>query len=361
MEGDTCLDGRIIKPPALQPGDTIGIIAPSWCGPATFPHRVERGVDFLQSLGYTVVVAPHTFGRRGYLSGSPQERVADIHALFADPQVRAIISAIGGDHSCQLLPLLDWDLIRRNPKIVLGYSDMTVLNLAIHARTGLVTFNGPAVMTDLGEFPRPYPYTVDALQRVLTWVQAPGAVQAAREWTEEFQEWETQEDLRRPRTMQPSTGWVWLKGGRGEGQLLGGCLESMQHLRGTPYWPCFERAILFFETAEEVPSPEWVDGVLQDYENMDVLPRLQGLLIGRPYGYSHEQKREMVEVVLARTEQYDFPIVMDLDFGHTAPQMTLPIGCRAAIDVPRRRLTLIEAAVSPRGALTMGSRDEAAP
>lgn len=338
-----------MKAPALRPGDTIGVIAPSWCGPATFPHRVERGAAYLESLGYRVVVAPHAYGRRGYVSGTPEERVADIHALVADRAVRVIVSAIGGNHTCHLLPLLDWDLIRRNPKIFIGYSDMTVLNLAVHARTGLVTFNGPHLMTDLGEYPAPYPYTVEYLRRALTTPEPIGAITPAAEWTEEFQDWAARDDLRRPRELRPSPGWTWLKGGCTEGWLVGGCFESMEHLRGTPYWPDMGGAILFVETAEDAPGPDWVDAVLQDYENMGVLGGLRGLLVGRPLGYTDEQKEQLRAVVLERTARYDFPIVTDMDFGHTAPQFTLPNGCRARIDTAEESFVVTEASVAVPG------------
>lgn len=335
-----------MKPPLLRPGDTIGIIAPSWCGPATFPHRVERGKRFLEALGYRVVVAPHTYGRRGYVSGTPEERAADIHQLFSDPTVGAIIAAIGGDHSCHLLPLLDWELIRRHPTIFTGFSDVTVLNLALYAHTGLTTFNGPAIMTDFAEFPAPFPYTIEYWQRAVGRPEAVGPIRPAAEWTEEFLDWETGEDLKRPRRRRPSPGWSWLKGGRAVGRLVGGCLESMQHLRGTPYWPDFDGAILFFETSEVVPTPEWVDAVLQDYDNMGVFGQLSGLLVARPYGYTDAQKEQLRAVVLERTRRYAFPIVTDLDFGHTAPQFTLPIGCRAELATTERHFAIVEAAVA---------------
>ncbi len=335
-----------MKAPALRPGDTIGVIAPSWCGPATFPHRVERGKAYLEALGYRVVVAPHAYGCRRYVSGTPEERVADIHALVTDPAVRVIISAIGGDHSCHLLPLLDWDLIRRNPTIFIGYSDMTVLNLAIYAQTGLTTFNGPHLMTDFGEFPAPLAYTVEYLRRALTTAEPIGTITPAREWTEEFQDWAAQDDLKRPRACWPSPGWTWLKGGRAEGRLVGGAIESMGHLRGTPYWPRMDGAILFIETTEEVPGPDWVDAALQDYENMGVLGKLRGLLVGRPIGYTDEQKEQLRAVLLERTARYSFPIVTDMDFGHTAPQFTLPIGCQARIDSTEESLVVTEAAVT---------------
>jgi muramoyltetrapeptide carboxypeptidase len=341
-----------VKPPALRPGDAIGVIAPSWCGPAAFPHRVERGKEALEALGYHVLVAPRAWGQRAWVSGTPEERAADLHAMFADPAVRMIIAAIGGDHCCHLLPFLDWELIRRNPKVFIGFSDVTVLNLAIYVRTGLVTFNGPALMTDFGEYPAPFSYTVDSFLRTVGVAKPAGAIEPAREWTEEFLDWATQDDLRRPRAMQGSPGWTWLKGSHAEGKLVGGCLESLEHLRGTPYWPDLEGSILFLETSELAPPPERVDAMLQDYENMGVFAQIHGLLLGRPYRYSDAQKQELHAVLLERTRRYSFPIIADMDFGHTAPQLTLPIGCQATIDVPQRRFALTEAAVMARDEFT---------
>ncbi len=147
------------KAPRLQPGDTVGIVSPSWGGGARYPHRIERGAAHLRSLGFRVKIAPHALNSIGYVSDTPENRAADIHAMFLDPEVTAIIASIGGDHSCHLLPLLDFDLIAAHPKIFMGYSDITVLNVAISAQTGLVTFNGPALMTDFAEYPAMLEYT----------------------------------------------------------------------------------------------------------------------------------------------------------------------------------------------------------
>lgn len=338
----------MIRPRALRPGSTVGVVAPSWCGPAVAPHRVERGKAFLESLGYRVRLAPHLFARTGWTAGMPKERARDLMGFFTDDGVDAIWAAIGGDHACQLLPHLDWSLIAAHPKVHIGFSDITVLNVAIWAMTGLVTFNGPALMDEIAECPAPPEYAVRALQRVVGTAAPAGAVEPAAAWTEERLDWTTGADLARARAYRPSKGWTWLRGGRAEGVLVGGCLDSLQHLRGTPYFPRaadLAGAILFWETSEDKPSPEWVDGVLQDYENMGVLAQLGGMLVGRPYGYSDAEKGVLREVILDRTRRYRFPIVTDMDFGHTAPQMTLPVGCRARIDGDGRTFAIVEAAV----------------
>src|SRR3712207_6462215 len=130
---------------------------------------------------------------------------------------------------------------------------------------------------------------------------------------------------------------------------VGGCLESLQHLRGTPYWPDlgqWEEAILFFETSEEKPTPSTVDGILMDYENMGVLERIRGLLVGRPYAYTPEERRELREVVLERTRRYGFPVVADMDFGHTSPMFMLPRGGGGRSSARRERFEIAGAAVN---------------
>jgi muramoyltetrapeptide carboxypeptidase LdcA involved in peptidoglycan recycling len=335
-----------LKPQRLRPGDTVGIVSPSWYGGPAYAHRIERGVAHLEALGFTVKIAPHALNAAGYVSDTPEHRAADIHAMFADPEVRAIIATIGGDHSCHLLPLLNWDLLRANAKIFMGFSDITVLNVAIWKMTGLVTFNGPSLMTDWAEYPRMPEYSEKYALRALCMAEPVGNVEPAPWWTEEYLDWRTKADLTRPRERRLSTGWSWLRGGRAEGILMGGCIESLQHVRGTGYWPDWQGAILFLETSEEQPNPATVDAILMDYENMGVLAQIHGLLVARPYGYSDEERAQLHDVIRERTQNYDFPIVADLDFGHTTPIFTLPIGCRAAIDGDARRFIITEAAVT---------------
>jgi len=334
-----------VRPPRLRKGDTVGIVSPSWGGGAEYPHRVERGVEYLESSGFRVRIAPHAMNSVGYVSDTAHNRASDIHAMFGDPEVRAIVATIGGDHSCHLLPLLDFDLIRKYPKIFMGYSDVTVLNVAIWQMTGLVTFNGPALMVELAEYPEVFEYTERHMLKVLCSAEPVGRVEPSAWWTEELLDWGEKEDLTRARAGEASSGWTWLKGGKAEGVLVGGCLESMQHLRGTPYWPDLDGAILFLETSEEKPEPERVDGILMDYENMGVLERIRGLLFGRPMFYEPEEREQLYEVILERTEGYGFPVVAEMDFGHTSPMFTLPVGCRAAVDADRERFEIVEPAV----------------
>jgi len=335
-----------LKPPRLRPGGGVGIISPSWGGAGAYPARFQRGLDQIERMGYPARPAPHALNQRGFVSDTPAHRAADIHGLFADPHTALLLSAIGGDHACHLLKLLDLELIRAHPKILCGFSDVTVLNVALWAACGLVTFNGPALLTDFAEYPAMLDYTRQSWLRMLTDPTPAGVIQPAACWTEEYLAWDTPEQELRARRLLPSPGWSWIKPGQAEGVLIGGCLESLEHLRGTPWWPDWQDAILFFETSEEKPAPERVDAMLADYENMCVLERLRGMLVGRPMRYSEAEKAQLREVLLERTRAYAFPIVADMDFGHTSPQMTLPVGLRARIDSPRREFAILESAVT---------------
>jgi muramoyltetrapeptide carboxypeptidase len=215
----------MLKPPRLQSGDTIGIVSPSWGGAGKFPHRIQQGTEQLNALGFNVRLAPHALSHQGYVSDTAFNRAQDINELFADPEIKAIVASIGGDHSCHLLPLLDFDLIARNPKIFMGFSDITVLNVAIWQQTGLVTFNGPALLTDFAEYPHMQAYTEEYLLKAVATGFPMGKVQPSPDWTEEFLDWEGQKDRERPRRMLPNPGWNWLKPGLAQGRLIGGCIE----------------------------------------------------------------------------------------------------------------------------------------
>ena len=172
-------------------------------------------------------IAPHALNQRGIVSDTVENRVSDLHEMFLDPSVRAIVAAIGGNHSCHLLPRLDFDLIRTHPTILMGFSDITVLNVAIWAKTGLVTFNGPALLTDFAEYPRMFEYTERSFLNTLYQPEPVGVIEPSTWWTEEFLDWSHKRDLERARHLEPTEGPVWLRPGFAEGPLIGGCIESL--------------------------------------------------------------------------------------------------------------------------------------
>ena len=332
----------ITKPNVLHPGDTIRVISPSWFGGETFVPRAMRGVQLLESLGFTVERGTHAYGNRGHVSGTIEERLHDLHDAFAAPHVKMVLATIGGTHAADLLPDIDFELIRKNPKIFMGFSDNTILHTAFRVEAGLATLYGPGLLTDWSEHPQ---MPADALKtaiHLMTSTQPLGPLPEPAWWTDEFLDWESGEDTRREREQRPNSGWNWIRGGSASGITIGGCLETLQHLRGTRWWPDFTDAILCIETSEDCPDPESFDVMFGDYARMGVLNQIAGLLVARPYGFDQAQHHQFLNYLAERVAPYAFPVVANMDFGHTTPMITMPLGVRARIDGAVGQVTIEE-------------------
>jgi muramoyltetrapeptide carboxypeptidase LdcA involved in peptidoglycan recycling len=324
----------------LRPGDTVAIVSPSFPAVGAFPHRAERGRAYLESIGLQARVMPNATLVTDWVAGSPDARAEDIHAAFADDSIAAILCGIGGNHSNQLLPLLDYGLIAAHPKLFQGYSDITVLHWALAKHAGLQTYYGPALCSELGENPEVFPYT-DRWLRAAWFEEGPLEYDAPDEWTDEFLDWGKKADLERPRVLKPVEGWRSIREGLAEGRLLGGCLETIcWHLKGSSEWLDLAGAVLFLETSEEGPSPAHVDAYLTDLEHLGVFDQIAGLVVGRPAAYSHEDPEVLWKVVEERTRASGIPVLANLDIGHTDPMLTLPLGATARLDAGARRFTV---------------------
>jgi len=319
------------------------------------PERYAAGKQQIEAtFGLRVVEAPNSQRDAAFLYRNPQARADDLMWALTEGDVRGIISNIGGNDSVRLLPLLDHGMIRQYPKVFMGFSDTTIQHVAF-LNAGVVSFYGPSVLTGLAENCGIHPYTVDAMRRVLFSPEVIGEIVAAPEWTEHLLDWGDPKNQEIPRTFQPNPGWVWLQGedqSAVEGQLIGGCIEVLEMLKGTEWWPgaaAWEGAVLYFETSEEAPEPWQVEEWLRNYGSQGILAGAAGMLLGRPHRYTMENKLKLFEVVLkvlAEVDRTDLPVVADVDFGHTSPIGVLPNGCRARIEPHNHRVALTEPAVS---------------
>ncbi len=342
----------LIKPKHLKKGDTIGILSPSASLAGLAPHRVEIGIKTLQKLGFKVKIGKHALKITNYTAGSPKERAEDINKFFSDKIVKAIFSFIGGNHSNQILKYLDFNLIKENPKIFLGYSDITVLQFTFYTQANLVSFYGPAVLTQFAENPEILPYTKEYFEKAIMTSKPIGRVAPSLKWTDEVLDWFKKEDLNRPRKMQKNNGWEWLKKGRAKWPILGGCISSMMHLRGTKYWPDFSNTILFWEISEsdadftKGEKPENIDAYLTNLELSNVFNQIKGMIIGRPPGYTKEQLELLKKIIRERTKNYHFPILFGVDVGHTDPMITIPLGAKIKLDSEKNIFEFIESGVN---------------
>ncbi len=326
----------LIKPKNLERGDTIGIISPSG-GLAPFaPHRLDNAIKFLENQGYKVKEFSCTRKNNGWESAPAEERAKDIMAAFLDEEVKAIICSIGGNTLNKVLKYLDFGKIGENPKILCGYSDISVLHYAILKKTGLSTFYGPCMMTQFGEYPSPLSYTIEYFNKAIVNGNI-GEVESSEEWTGETLDWFAKKDLERPRKLSKNPGYKWLKEGKANGELIGGCLHSIAHLIGTEYWPNHNEKILFIETPEgedfkKSESLAEIDAQLADLEIAGIFKQIKGLVIGRPFGQSEKEVEKFKEAILDNTKDYSFPILFGIDIGHTDPQITIPLGANADLD-----------------------------
>lgn len=344
------------KPPKLAPGDTVATISLSWGGPGTFPARYAAGKRQLQeTFGLQVVETRHALKDADWLACNPQARADDLMEAFADPTINGIISTIGGEDSIRLLPYLDLQIIQANPKIFLGFSDTTVTHLACF-KAGLVSFYGPSIMAGFAENGGLFPYTVASLRKTLFSAEPIGELLPnPNGWTAEFLDWADPSLQTQRRAVHPSTGWRFLQGqGRVQGQLIGGCLEVLDWLRGTPLWPnrtAWQGAILFLETSEEAPTPGFVARVLRAFGALGILDQISALWFGRPGGDVPEEQfvaydRAILQVVAEEHGLADLPIVTGMDFGHTDPVFVIPYGVHAQVDCERQACAILESAVT---------------
>jgi muramoyltetrapeptide carboxypeptidase len=290
----------IIIPPRLRPGDLIGVISPA--GPVD-ASGLKPGLDLLASRGFRVREAAHLYDRHDYLAGDDETRLSDLHAMFLDREITAVFCARGGYGSLRLLDRIDYDLIRQHPKIIVGYSDITALLMAVYKKTGLITFHGPMVqgLSTLSDD------SLEGLLRILS--------------SEE------------PVSFDPMGG-TSLISGKAEGPLLGGNLSLICHLVGTPFLPSLEGCILFIEDRGE---PLYrIDRMLTHLALAGQLGGVAGLIGGDFMDCGHPS--EIDRLLVAVASEREIPLITGFPAGHGRNNLTLPLGMPAQLDT--RRMTL---------------------
>jgi muramoyltetrapeptide carboxypeptidase len=296
-----------MKPPRLLKGDVIGVISPA--GPVN-ESDLQPGLNRLESAGFRVRLASHAYARRGYLAGEDAARLDELHDMFCDRVIKAIFCARGGYGSMRLLDNIRYDLIRENPKILVGYSDITALLMAVYKMTGLVSIHGPMV----GEF---------SLGRLGNWESLLRLLSSSH---------------RLVLNMSKGSGLV---PGKATGILLGGNLSLICHLMGTPFLPPLDDCILFFE---EKGEPLYrVDRMLTHLKLSGRLKGIAGIVAGQFEGC--DDKAALEQLFLDRLSDLKIPLATGLPVGHGKDNRAVPLGLEAELDVDQMTLSVLDGCV----------------
>ena len=342
----------MIKPKRLQKGDRIAIVSLSWggLGDEVFLHKYHIAKRRLEEdFGLKVVTMPHALKGSEYVAKHPQKRAEDLMAAFRDPSISAIFCAIGGDDTIRTLPYVDLEVIKNNPKIFMGYSDTTVNHFMMY-QAGLVSFYGPSVMCEFGEYVEMFDYTVKAIVDVLFGNWSRYVLDPSPVWTDDYILWD-EANMNTPCTLKEDLkGYEVLQGeGVVTGHLLGGCIDVFMIVNGTSLWPTIDQwsgAIMFIETSEEKPAPDFIRWTLQNLAAQGILKVLKGIIVGKPIGevYYEEYKKEILQVVREEEGLCDLPIFYNVNFGHAKPIGILPYGIQTELNCKERTITFLEPA-----------------
>jgi muramoyltetrapeptide carboxypeptidase len=290
----------------LSKGDKIGIVSPSGAISKDRKPQLKNGIEYLRSLGFRVELAKNALKIEDSWAGTPEERAKDINSLFSNREVAGIICSQGGSTANSCLPFLDFSAIRKNPKIFMGISDITVLLNSFYSKSGLVTFHGNDVIWGFGKNPTKY----DKDEFVHRLIQG------------------------KVGRLNKNSKWRSIRSGSGQGRLIGGNINCLLELAGTRFQPDFRDSIIFLE-AYDVTSGD-CNYMLSQLQQIGAFEKVKGVLIGYIWGLQASEKRrkqtQMEDLLKRMTSEYDFPIVKCNDFGHNCPNTVLPVGAKAKLD-----------------------------
>jgi muramoyltetrapeptide carboxypeptidase len=313
----------IIKPKRLSAGDTVGLVLPATA--ASEADEIQFAKEQMEAIGFKVVIGAHAFDKWGYFAGHDRDRAGDINRMFADDQVNAVVCYTGGWGSPRVLPFLDYDLIKRKPKVLIGYSDITALLNAVHKRTGLITFHGPVGGSTFD------PFTLENFRKVVMTAEPAGLLPTPSKKPNELVD-------RTNRILKLTTG-------KATGPLIGGNLTMIATLMGTPFQPDTTGSILFLEDVHE--EPYRIDRMLTTLALGGMFDHVAGIVFGRCSDCGIKGPSFSLEEILRdRFGSLPIPAISGLSFGHIEQKLVLPIGARATLDADAGTVRVEDGAVT---------------
>jgi muramoyltetrapeptide carboxypeptidase LdcA involved in peptidoglycan recycling len=324
--------------PKLNKGDMIAVFSPSSPATKTAYIRYQRARIYLENKGLKFFEGILSGKQDFYRSGSIRERAEELNELIKNPEIKCIMSSIGGMNSNSLLPYIDYETLRKNPKIIIGFSDVTAILLAVYAKTGITTYYGPAVVASFGEFPpfvdETFHYFSDIVMKN---VNVPHTYKNPDYWTDEFVNWETQSTSKKTYDNE----LVTVNGGKSKGRLIGGNLNTMQGIWNTEYMPVIQEGdILFIE--DSLKDAATIERSFSLLKISGVFDKVSGVILGK-----HEQFKDLgtgrkpYEILEEVMGNVNYPILAEFDSCHTHPMITLPIGCEVELDATNKTVTLL--------------------
>lgn len=315
---------NIIFPEKLKPGDEVRVIAPARSLAIISKENREIANKRIEELGLKLTFSKHIEEMDDFGSSSIKSRIEGLHEAFADKNVKAVFTVIGGFNSNQLLKYIDWDLIKKNPKIISGYSDITALNNAFFAKTGLVTYSAPQYSTFAQKLY--FDYTLDYFKKCLM-LDTPFEIKPSESWSDDH--WYKDQDNRK---LIPNEGWLTINEGEAEGIILGANLCTFNLLQGTEYMPNLKDSVLFLEDDYTSKAYDF-DRNLQSLIHLPDFSGVKGIVIGRFQKESEMTNSLLAHIIKMKSELNNIPVIANVDFGHTSPIISFPIGGTVRINV----------------------------
>jgi len=328
---------RLLK--KLQIGDKIGIFSPSYPATVLAEKRFIRAKAFLQQKGFEIVEGSLTGKEEVYRSGSPKKRAEELNTLLRDPSIKMIMSTIGGTNSNSMLPYIDYEAFKRNPKLVVGYSDATGVLLSLYAKTGIPTFYGPALIPSFGEFEPFVNDTYTYFERYFCTPSVPYTIQKTEFWSDEMVNWL---DYERPKALYPNE-WKSVYEGVVRGRLIGGNNNTMYGFIGTAYYPEIKNGdiLLIEDTGKDASTVEKNLAMLKLHGIFD---KVCAILLGKHEWYDDLGTcKTSLDLLLEQLDGREIPILADIDCAHTHPMFPLAIGKEIEINTIEKTITCVEA------------------
>lgn len=341
----------MIKPEKLKKGDKIAVVSLSWggLGDEELIHKYYIAKERLEKdFGLEVIAMPHALKGSEFVYNHPELRAKDLMDAFKDSSIKGIFCAIGGDDSVRILPYIDYETIKNNPKIFMGYSDTTVSHFILN-KAGLVSYYGPSIMCEFGEYVKMFDYTKEAVENILFKDTVNYEVKSSEYWSNEFVPWKKENINHQKRLVKEEHGYEVLSGsGITKGVLLGGCIDVFPMILETEIWPkadIWKDKIMLIETSEEKMSPNYLLYYLRNLGAQGILNNIKGIIVGKPQDETfYEEYKEVYLKIIKEFNCENLPIIYNVNIGHAFGTGLLPLGIEYELDLDKKTIKFLESA-----------------